>query len=145
MHKGKKVTKKPQRRWACHRRRGGQKKAKVANLRFHAESASSRGQPGWRRQTSERCERRLTRLGSARRWAWRQRDRAAQIQRDGQDTHRSAPLIVLAPSEKIQLPRVLPAGTKAVRGKATGDTHNSALQGQTCKLLRTPVRQVGEA
>ena len=42
-------------------------------------------------------------------------------------------------------PRVLPARTRAVRGKATGDTHNYALQGQTCKLLRTPVRQVGEA
>ena len=46
----------------------------------------------------------LTRLGSARRWAWRQKDRAAQRQRDGQDTHRSAPLVALAPSEKIQLP-----------------------------------------
>ena len=73
MHKGKKVTKKPQRRWACHRRRGGQKKAKAANLRFHAESASSRGQPG---AAAANDKRGLTRLGSTRRWAWRPRDRA---------------------------------------------------------------------
>jgi hypothetical protein len=105
MHTGKQVTKEPQKKVGVPQKKGRSEEGKrVANLRFHAESASSRGQPGRRRQTSERCERWLTRLGSARRWAWRQRDRAAQRQRDGQDTHRSAPLIVLAPSGKIQLP-----------------------------------------
>ena len=141
MHKGKQVTKKPQ-KVGVPQKKGRSEEGKGGEP---AVPCRERLQPG---AAAANDKRGLTRLGSTRRWAWRQRDRAAQRQRDGQDTHRSAPLIVLAPSEKIQLPRVLPAGspgTRAVRGNATGDTHNSALQGQTCKLLRTPVRQVGEA
>ena len=146
MHKGKKVTKKPQNKVGVPQKKGrseegkGGEPAVPCRERLQPGAAgASRGQPlpmtkedspdsvphadgHGGRGTGQPKDNGMARILTAPRRSscWRRAGRSSS-------------------------PRVLPARTRAVRGKATGDTHNSALQGQTCKLLRAPVRQVGEA